>query len=63
MDERLLGRAGTSRMEATVLLSKAMGLCLIVIGAAIILRRCYFLSVFTAAPLGWVAGIHCSPMK
>jgi hypothetical protein len=37
-----------SRMEATILLSKAVGLCLIVIGAAIILRRRYFLSVFAA---------------
>jgi hypothetical protein len=35
-------------MEATILLSKAMGLCLIVIGAAIIPRRRYFLSVFAA---------------
>jgi hypothetical protein len=35
-------------MEATVLLSKALGLCLIVIGAAIILRRHYFLPVFAA---------------
>ena len=35
-------------MEATVLLSKVLGLCLIVIGAAIILRRHYFLPVFAA---------------
>lgn len=35
-------------MEATVFLSKALGLCLIVIGAAIILRRHYFLPVFAA---------------
>jgi len=35
-------------MEATVLLSKTLGLCLIVIGAAIILRRHYFLPVFAA---------------
>ena len=33
-------------MEATVLLSKVLGLCIIVIGAAIILRRHYFLPVF-----------------
>jgi hypothetical protein len=35
-------------MEATILLSRALGLCLIIIGAAIILRRRYFLSVFAA---------------
>lgn len=35
-------------MEATVFLSKALGLYLIVIGAAIILRRHYFLPVFAA---------------
>jgi hypothetical protein len=35
-------------MEATVLLSKALGLSLIVIGAAIILRRRYYLPVFAA---------------
>jgi hypothetical protein len=42
--ERTFGRSVA--MEATVLLSKAIGLCLIVIGAAIILRRHYFLPVF-----------------
>jgi hypothetical protein len=33
-------------METTVLLSKALGLCLVVVGAAIMLRRHYFLPVF-----------------
>ncbi|MPZ34934.1 MAG: hypothetical protein GEV13_28825 [Rhodospirillales bacterium] len=35
-------------METSVLLSKTLGLCLVVIGAAIILRRHYFLPVFAA---------------
>jgi hypothetical protein len=35
-------------METTILLSKALGICLVVIGAAIILRRRYFLAAFAA---------------
>jgi hypothetical protein len=35
-------------METTVLLSKVLGLTLVIVGAAIVLRRRYFLPVFAA---------------
>src|SRR5262245_32088312 len=35
-------------METTILLSKVLGICLVAIGAAIILRRHYFLVAFAA---------------